>query len=105
MDKSEKVKDKLICLDQIWIRVEELMKKQRISQVDMVRLCQRKGYSIQQPEISKLKSGKCKITLYQLIFSCKWDILRSTIERRRSNHDQTRTVYEPHPSLHWGRTD
>ena len=26
MDKSEKVKDKLICLDQIWIRVEELMK-------------------------------------------------------------------------------
>lgn len=67
MDKSEKVKDKLICLDQIWIRVEELMKKQRISQVDMVRLCQRKGYSIQQPEISKLKSGKCKITLYQLM--------------------------------------
>ena len=67
MDKYEKVKDKLICLDQIWMRVEELMKKQRISQVDMVRLCQRKGYSIQQPEISKLKSGKCKITLYQLM--------------------------------------
>ena len=67
MDTSEAVKDKSICLDQIWIRVEKLMSKKKISQVDMVKLCQKKGYSIQQPEISKLKSGKCKITLYQIM--------------------------------------
>ena len=56
MDTSEAVKDKSICLDQIWIRVEKLMSKKKISQVDMVKLCQKKGYSIQQPEISKLKT-------------------------------------------------
>ncbi len=67
MDKAGKIKNKPICLDRVWMRVEELMEKQKISQIDMVKLCQRKGYSIQQPEISKLKSRKCKITLYQLM--------------------------------------
>lgn len=67
MDKSEEIKDKSMRLDHAWIRVKELMNKRKISQVDMVKLCQKKGYSIQQPEISKLKSGKCKITLYQLM--------------------------------------
>lgn len=78
MDTSEAVKDKSICLDQIWIRVEKLMSKKKISQVDMVKLCQKKGYSIQQPEISKLKSGKCKITLYQIMAFA--DILEVTTD-------------------------
>lgn len=65
MGESKKTKEKTDCLDKVWERTETLMKKHKISQTDMVKLCQQKGYSVQQPEISKLKSKKCRITLYQ----------------------------------------
>lgn len=65
MEDFEKIKEKPYCLDKVWERTETLMMKHKISQTDMVKLCQKKGYSVQQPEISKLKSKRCKITLYQ----------------------------------------
>lgn len=65
MEDFEKIKEKPYCLDKVWERTEILMMKHKISQTDMVKLCQKKGYSVQQPEISKLKSKRCKITLYQ----------------------------------------
>lgn len=53
------------CLDEVWERVELRMRMQGISQTRLVELCKEAGYMITQPEISKLKRKKCKITLYQ----------------------------------------
>ena len=50
---------------EVWNRVNIVRKKKKISQVDLVKICQQHGYNITQPEISKLNSGISKITLYQ----------------------------------------
>lgn len=49
----------------VWNRVNSILKKRKVSQVDLVGLCRQQGYNITQPEISKLNSQTSKITLYQ----------------------------------------
>lgn len=53
--------------DGIWSRVKEILEKRKVSQVRLKAMCEESGYSISQPEISRLFSGKAKLTLYQLI--------------------------------------
>ena len=65
MDSNGREMVKQECLDEIWERVERLMRMKGISQTKLVELCKEFGYAITQPEISKLKRKKCRITLYQ----------------------------------------
>lgn len=51
----------------VWNRVKEILEKRKVSQVRLKAMCEESGYSISQPEISRLFSGKAKLTLYQLI--------------------------------------
>ena len=43
-----------------------LMKRKNISQVALLNRCKEEGFSISQPELSKLLSGKTPVTLYQM---------------------------------------
>lgn len=49
-----------------WVKIKKLLQEQKLSQTDLVRLCKKHGYSISQPEISRLYSGKLLLNLYQL---------------------------------------
>ncbi len=53
--------------DLIWERVKKILEERKISQVGLRAMCEEEGYSVSQPEISRLFSGKARLTLYQLI--------------------------------------
>lgn len=66
MDAQTK-KEKADCVNAVWKQVEKILEERGISQKDFVQKCKDKGYAITQPEVSKLKNGTAKITLYQVI--------------------------------------
>lgn len=61
-----KPKSKVELSDRAWARIREVLEKRGITQVELLRNCQKLGYHISQPEISKLYGGKIHLTLYQL---------------------------------------
>lgn len=61
--------------EQLRGNIQEILKKRNISQVELQKKCKESGYSISQPEISKVLSGKTSATIYQLsAFSKALDI-------------------------------
>lgn len=91
MDSNVKEIVKQRCLDEVWERVELLMRIKGISQTKLVELCKESGYAITQPEISKLKRKKCRITLYQtMAFSEVLDTsLEYLIKGKKVEEDRT----------------
>ncbi len=51
---------------EVWERVKAVLELRKISQVQLKDLCQQHNFSISQPEISKLYTGKVSLNLYQL---------------------------------------
>lgn len=58
--------NKGIFMDGLRENIREILKKKNISQIELKKKCERLGYSVSQPEISKLLAGKTPITVYQL---------------------------------------
>ncbi len=51
---------------EVWERVKTVLELRKISQVQLRDLCRQHNFSISQPEISKLYTGKASLNLYQL---------------------------------------
>lgn len=64
-DIGDKTKKKMLEEIRLWINT--LLKKKKISQKSLVVMCQKAGFDITQPEISRLMNGKGTINLYQAI--------------------------------------
>lgn len=58
--------NKEIFRDKLRENIREILKKKNISQVELKKKCEKLGYSVSQPEISKILAGKTPITVYQL---------------------------------------
>lgn len=72
-------KTKKQILEEIRTRINSLIKEKNITQKTLAELCQKAGYDITQPEISRLMNGKGTITLYQAIAFAK--VLNITLDR------------------------
>lgn len=66
MEEHISVRTKSEVSQQIWNRIKSVLETRQISQVALQRACEKCGYRIPQPEISRLYSGKAQLTLYQL---------------------------------------
>lgn len=64
-DIGDKTKKKL--LEEIRMRINALLKEKKISQKALVVMCQKAGFDITQPEVSRLMNEKGTINLYQVI--------------------------------------
>lgn len=52
--------------DKTWARIRDILEERNITQAELLKSCQKLGYHISQPEISKLYGEKIHLTLYHL---------------------------------------
>lgn len=67
MEKPHRMINKSELSKEIWERIKEILKIRSISQVQLEQLCEEHGYTVKQPEISKLYSGRIQLTLYHVV--------------------------------------
>ena len=60
-------KAKAEILDELWLKIQRVIEDNKITQVKLWRMCQDRGYQISQPEISKVYTGRQRMTLYQFV--------------------------------------
>lgn len=67
MENEHIIVEKSKLAEDIWERVEAVLKSRKVSQLKLEELCLEHGFQVKQPEISRLYSKKAHITLYQIM--------------------------------------
>ncbi len=76
------MKEKDDVLTGLWNEIYDVIQKKGISQIELLHSCMQKGYSVSQPELSKLMNHKAVLNLYQYAALCDALGLQTLHERK-----------------------